>query len=443
MTAKMDQTGEGRSRKANFSEIGTRLLIPVALIAAGGFTYKLLSVEPEEAKKPPVKERVIKTTVQEVPLQDYRTVVTTRGIVRPHNEVELTAEVSGKVTEIPVRFEDGAYFSKGDVLVALDDADYRTALVSAEAQLARSKAAYAQEKARADQAQLNWDSLGYDEDPNELVLRLPQLREAEANVKASEAELERAQRDLERTRVRAPFDGRVRMRTVGLGQSIGPGTTLGTIFSIDFAEVRLPISSYKLRFLNLPEEIEDTPVHVELRDALNEDPESIWHGEIVRTEGTLDESSLELFAIARVADPFGRESGHPPLRVGQPVIGAVQGRLLEQVYVIPREAIRQVDRIFLVNKSALTLDRQIISPVWSHEDHVVIRAPGMFDNSYIATSQLSYTPDEAKVEIIGAGATEAVAGKKPQEGEATPTSSNSASTSSTGSTTTANAQKTT
>ncbi len=389
-----------KKQKVSIAALGSRLLIPVALLLAGLFSYKILSVEPEEPKRPPAKPRVIRTTVQDVPLQNYRTVVTTRGIVRPHNEVVLTAEVSGKIVHIPQHFEDGAYFAKDDILLELDDSDYQTALIAAEAQLARSQAAHAQEKARAEQASLNWESLGYEEAPNELVLRLPQLREAEANVKSGEAQLARAQRDLDRTKIRAPFDGRVRMRSVGLGQSVGPGTSLGTIFSIDFAEIRLPISPRKLSFLTLPEEIEDQPVPVELRDAISDEPESVWHGEIVRTEGTLDESSLELFAIARVADPFGRHSGHPPLRIGQPVVGAIQGRELQQVYVIPREAIRQIDRIYLVDKESLTLDRQVITPVWSQEDHVVVRAPGLFNGSFIATSQLSYIPDEAKVEII-------------------------------------------
>lgn len=379
---------------------GFRLLIPLALLAVGVIGYKVLSVEPEEEKRPPAPARVIKTTVEEVPLQDYRTVVTTRGVVRPHNEVELTPEVSGKIIAISQQFEDGAYFNADDTLMKLDDADFQTAVISAEAQLARSQATYEQEKARSEQAKINWESLGYDEEPSELVLRLPQLREAEATVKSAEAQLDQAKRDLARTEVKAPFDGRVRMRSVGIGQSVGPGTTLGTIFSIDFAEVRLPISSHKLKFLTLPQEIQDAPVPVQLTDALEEAGSVAWEGHIVRTEGTLDENSLELFAIARVRDPFGRVSGEPPLRIGQPVVGAIQGSVLEQVYVIPRKAIRQVDRIFLVNKSGMTLDRQIIEPVWSTEDHVIIRKPGMFDGAYLATSQLSYTPDDAKVEIL-------------------------------------------
>lgn len=391
------QPNEGKHHLlAKFS----RVVIPLLFLVVGWLTYTKLAVEPEKQKRPPDKQRVIKTTVAEIKLQDYQTIINTRGIVKPHNEVTLNAEVSGKIVTISPDFEDGAYFAEGDVLLELDDADFKTAVLASDAQLARAKAAYAQEEARAKQARLNWQDLGYQEEPNELVLRLPQLREADANVKSAEAQLERANRDLGRTKVRAPFEGRVRLRSVGRGQSIGTGTPLGTIFATDYAEVRLPISSRELEFLTLPEGTDDPPIAVELRNAINANSTDVWKGEIVRTEGTLDESSLELFAIARVSDPFGRKADHPALRIGQPVTGAIPGRILKDVYVLPRKAIRQVDRIFLVNKEALTLDRHIIKAIWSEEDHLVIQDPGVFDGRYLATSRLSYTPDDAKVEIL-------------------------------------------
>ena len=385
---------------SSFLAQAIRLAPPLLFLVIGAFSYVQLSQEPAETKRPPAPPRVIKTAVADIPLQDYQITVMTRGIVRPHNEVTLTADVAGKVTEIAPPFEDGAFFSKDDILIELDDADYKTSVLAAEAQLARAKATSAQEQARAKQALLNWNDLGYSDEPNELVLRLPQLRETEASVKSASAQLERAQRDLERTRVRAPFNGRVHQRTVGIGQSVGNGTSLGTIFATDFAEVRLPISAHELDQLSLPEEGTDPPVQVNLRNAVDESSPHTWTAEIVRTEGTLDEQSLELFAIARISDPFGRVSGKRPLRIGQPVTGAIKGHVLEQVYVIPRRAVRQVDRIFLVMKEEMKLDRRIITPIWSDLDHFIIRDPGMFEKAYLATSSLSYTPHDAKVEIL-------------------------------------------
>jgi len=130
---------------------------------------------------------------------------------------------------------------------------------------------------------------------------------AKANVDSATALLEQVKRNLERTKVRAPFDGRVRQRTVGLGQSVGTGTALGTVFAIDFAEVRLPIAARDMAFLTLPEGPEDPPIDVKLRDALNHD-ETAWTAKIIRTEGALDENSLDLFAIARGRNGSGRKA---------------------------------------------------------------------------------------------------------------------------------------
>jgi multidrug efflux pump subunit AcrA (membrane-fusion protein) len=199
--------------------------------------------------------------------------------------------------------------------------------------------------------------------------------------------------------LRAPFDGRVRRRTVGLGQSVGPGTPLGTVFAIEYAEVRLPIAARDMAFQTLPEGREDPPVDVQLQDALNHD-ETVWTAKIIRTEGTLDENSLELFAIARVSDPFGRKSERPPLRIGQPVVATIPGRVLKDVIVLPRVGVRQIDRIILLDPNELTITSRHIEAIWSDEEHVVVRDPTIADGSLLATTHLIYAQDGSKVEIL-------------------------------------------
>ncbi len=155
-----------------------------------------------------------------------------------------------------------------------------------------------------------------------------------------------------------------------------------------------------MAFLTLPEGPEDPPIDVELRDALDENSETVWTAKIIRTEGTLDRNSLELFAIARIFDPFGRKSAHPLLRIGQPVVATIPGRVLKNVIVIPRMAVRQLDRIFLVDPNELTINRCTIEPVWSDEDHVIIRDSTITDGALLATTHLIYAPNGSKVEIL-------------------------------------------
>jgi RND family efflux transporter MFP subunit len=377
-----------------------RWVIPVLLVGAGVIAYKMLSTPLEKPKKPPGVVRALKTRVIELKVEDYTTSVETSGIVRAHNEITLTSQVPGRIVKVSQQFEDGAFFNKGEVLVQLEEADFAAAVAGGEAQLAQASAGYAQERARAEQARRNWEDLGYEDEPNELVLRLPQLREAEARVEAAKSQLAQAQRSLQRAKVLAPFNGRVRQRLVGISQAVNGGTALGRIFAVDYAEVRLPISGNEMGFLELPEDRDDPPVEVVLSDALDENNETRWAAEIVRTEGALDQSSLDLYAIARIRDPFGRESGMPSLRIGQPVLASMQGRVLEDVIKVPRGAVRQLKRIYIVDKEELTVRGINVVPIRGNEEYLIIRDESISDGDFLATSPMAYVPNGASVEII-------------------------------------------
>lgn len=377
-----------------------RLILPVLLLAAGWLAFGHWIKPEAREKRPPGLPELPKTKVVELSVVDFEPQIESNGVVRAHNQITLTSQVGGRIVTIHPQFEDGAYFEKGTVLVELDPADFKTAVASAKSQLAQAVAIQAQEKTRSEQARLDWEDLGYDEEPSELVLRIPQLREAEARVEAATAQLEQAKRGLDRCKITAPFDGRVRQRMVGVSQTIGGGTALGSIFAVDFAEVRLPIGASQMRFLDLPEEATDAPVKIILRDALDEDNETEWVAWIVRTEGALNDQSLDLFAISRIDDPFARNTGGAPLRIGQPVTAKIPGRVLEKVVAIPREAVRQLSRVTVVDRETKVIQKRTVTPLWENDTHLVVRDESLGDGSLLATAFLVYTPDGTKVEIL-------------------------------------------
>jgi RND family efflux transporter MFP subunit len=375
-----------------------RTVLNLGILAVGYAIYLCLVMAPEKSTVPPAKPQPIRTQVTEVQVCDYPVIVKSQGIVQPHNEIVLSSQVGGEIVRISPAFEVGSYFKEGDVLVEIDPSDYSTALALAEAQLIGARAALQLATQNHEQ---NRNLMGRQAIAlGELAVTSAAQAQAVADVSSATANLDQAKRNLERTKIRAPFAGRVRSKLVGLGQTVSANTPLGGIFAIEFAEVRLPIGAHESQFLTLPELPGDPPVSVELRDPLNRAADAVWQATIVRTEGVLDENSRELYAIARVDDPFGRKSNLPALRIGQPVVGSISGRVLPNVVALPRSTVRQLDQICLIDRDDLTLTTRTISPLWSDEKHVIVRDSGLTPGSLVSTTHMVYAPNGARVEII-------------------------------------------
>ena len=411
-----DPFAEASGRKGG---LVLRIVLPFVLLVMGVIGYNKLSVEIPEEAQPRRERKPVETRVLELKREDYQVEIPSQGNIRAHGLVNLTAEVAGKVQAIHPPFEEGAFFSKGDILLEINPIDLQVALISAQAQVASAQLNLEKEEALAEQARLDWKDLGYEDEPSALVRREPQLKAARQGLLLAEAQEESALRNLERTKVTAPFDGRVLRRTVGVGQSIGPSTALAEIFATDYSEVRLPLSTLNLRDITLPEDASDPPLPVTLRDGLDDQSSTEWSARILRTEGALDANTLELFAIARIEDPFGLRSEHPPLRVGQPVIAAIPGKTLEDVFVIPREAVSQLSRIRIVDPTTMKLDSSYIRPLHSDDDHIIFRDSSLEDGTLLVLTRLVYAPDGGGVIII------------PEENEASPDDSPSGEVTST------------
>lgn len=173
------------------------------------------------------------------------------------------------------------------------------------------------------------------------------------------------------------------------------------IIASDYSEVRLPISTRFLGDVTLPEIDGDPPLEVTLHDGLGERSDAAWKAHILRTEGALDASTLELFAVARVEDPFGLKVERPvPLRVGQPVTSHIPGRLLEEVFVIPRDAVTGLNRIRLVDQETLVLGTAMIEQLWADDSQVVFRDASIEEGALLVRTRLVYAPDGGEVEIV-------------------------------------------
>jgi len=327
------------------------LIIGSVLIVIGLMVYqKSQSAE----RKPDVTKAVLVDTI-EAEIVSLNFTVNSQGTVRPRTETTLVAEVSGKVVSVAPEFVAGGFFRQGEVLLQIDPSDYETGLKRAEAALASRKAKLADESARSEQALKDWINMGKSGEPSDLGLRKPQLADAQANVSAAEADLQKARRDLERTRISVPYDGLVRQKAVDIGQYVSPGTRLGVTFAVDTAEVRLPLTSSDLHYLDLPSETEVKnmdkpfpPVTLSVEDGSGT---KRWQAHIIRTEGVVDEVSRVIYAVAQVVDPYGvrGQSHQQELKIGTFVNAEIQGLPVENVVVLPRYVLRADNTILTAN----------------------------------------------------------------------------------------------
>ena len=194
----------------------------IVVVVGFGIAFQILTGKPKPepmalAEPPPIPVQTVVASPQ-----SERLWITTQGTVEPTIATRLSAEVSGQVLKVSNNFVEGGFFRKGDILLEVQATQYQLALARAQSQLAAAEQRLAEEQGRALQAKREWRDLG-SESANALFLREPQLSAAKASLEAAKFEVQKAEQDLDKTRIRAPFDGRVRQKLADLGQYIGVG----------------------------------------------------------------------------------------------------------------------------------------------------------------------------------------------------------------------------
>jgi RND family efflux transporter MFP subunit len=291
--------------------------------------------------------------------------VETQGTVAPVREINLVSRVAGMVETVSRRFAEGGFFVAGDELLKLEDVDYQFAIARAESQVAAAAQRVAEEKGRTLQASREWRDLGSDQ-ANALFLREPQLASAQAALKAAEADLGAARLNLERTSIKAPFNGRISEKHVGLGQYVAPGAIIAKVYDTDKVQVRLPLTDRQVALLHLPLNYDGGSVQADAGAAVRLQARFggqlwEWQGRIVRTDANIDVNSRVVYAVAEVDKPFAREPGseRPPLAPGLFVNAAISGRELPAVVILPRTALRSDGTVMVVDAEQLARVRAV------------------------------------------------------------------------------------
>ena len=330
------------------------------------------------------------------------------GTVRPRAEIDVAAQITGKVAWVSPSFQGGGRVGAGQVLFRIDDADYRNRVQQARANVAAQEVALMQagEDARIARAEYELfrkrDPGAASGDASPLTLREPQLAAARAALARDSAALADAELALSRTEVLAPFNGIVRNETVDLGQFVAAGQGVGRFYATDAVEVVVPVSDAEAALIPDLWRLSAGDGNRRVRATVSAEYGERSHdreGYVDRAEAALDEQTRTIDVIVRVPGPFSGTG--PPLLVGQFVEVRIEGIAPERYFTVPRAALRAGNEIWALR----TDDLVTIVPVdvLQRSDEVVYVTGALEPGQAVVVSGIQIATEGMVVRTGGGG----------------------------------------
>ena len=351
-----------------------KIALPVAVIITGiAAASYLKKTGPTSERRPPVRLAPV-VQVKELFPGNHFAMIHAMGTIIPARNLELKSRVSGEIIDIHPEFIEGGFLKAGTKILQIDPVDYELALIQKEKALADAIYEYKLELGRQEVARREWELLGLEKEASareiELALRKPHLEKAQAAITAAEAEVKKAQLDLSRTVITTPFNALVRNRHVNVGSQVTEQHSLADMIGTDTYWIQTSIPVERLSWIKIPHRQGDpaSTAHIHYARRFKKT------AKVVRLLGDLSDEGRMARILIEVNDPLGLEQqkdGPPPLLIGDYVHVQIEGNLLENVYQIPRTALRENAFIWVMNENS-NLEIKEVQPVWREVDTVII-----------------------------------------------------------------------
>jgi RND family efflux transporter MFP subunit len=356
------------------------------LVAAGVAAYVLVATkeEPPRAEKPLegtlVEVIQISTSRQEVDLH-------AKGTVVPAQEIVLQAELGGRVTWQSPELVAGGRFKTDQPIVRIDARDYQLAVESSRSQVNQAKLDLAIEKRRGEVAKREWNSFGEMDASDEqraLAQREPYLEASRLALKAAQSQLRKAQLDLTRTTLRAPFNAMVVSEDVDTGQLISPQSSVARLVGTDEYHVQVSVPVASLRSVRARTE---DAAGSETRIIQRVGQETIERrGEVIRQLPDLDPGGAMARILVSIENPLG-QLGDLPLLLGSFVDVAVGAQPIDDAIRLPRVALRNGRNVYVMNDLD-QLEIRDVQIAWTEPDAVLVTG-GLKANERVITSRIA------------------------------------------------------
>lgn len=366
------QANAPRSRKRLFINLGISLAVIAAGIAVSSYLTK---TAPKATKRTPVKMTPL-VQVMEVRPEKHKVIVQAMGTVIPSRKIVLKSQVSGEIVSIHPEFTIGGLLKKGSEVLRIDPEDYRLALTLAQAKVKDAESNLQILEAEAESAREEWHQLygdrdGNDKEPPPLVFKQPQLEAAKAVLMAEKAELQKARLNLERTRITAPFNAIVREKNVDIGSQVSAQEQLAELVGADEYWIQASIPMESLAWIYIPRSPGKAGAEVRIfhRDAFER------KGSLIKLLGDLETEGRMARVLVEVKHPLGLNSGkknQPPLLIGEYVKIEIDGQQLQDVYRIPRSALRDNSNIWVASDDG-KMEIRKIETLWRDAQTVLFR----------------------------------------------------------------------
>lgn len=331
--------------------------------------------------------------VAELKWDSRQVVVSATGTVQARHEVNITPQVRGRVSELSPNMVAGGRFRKGELLLAIEDVDYRLAIDLAKANLAQAEFELLRNENLARVARQEWQTINLDstDEPDPLVVYEPQMKSALAQRDAALANVRQAEINLQRTRIFAPFDGYVRDELLEKDQYLTAGSPVATIVGTEQSEIIVPLPLDELAWLQVPRNgVAGGGSKADIR--LQSGSQLFrWQGSISRALGEIDPRNRMARVVVTVSEPealSGKEE-HLLSRLlpGMFVEVHLYGKDLTGVIAVPRGALHDNDTLWIVDETNRLLIRAV--EIIRRERDEVLVSSGVVAGEKIVLTNLS------------------------------------------------------